>query len=75
MQIGWAVESAELDLERREGVANLELKVHEDSLLLAELVKGRSGFLLGKVARDHPTISDIERQQILYSHQSAKCVY
>ena len=46
MQIGWAVESAELDLERREGVATLELKVYEDSLLLAELVRGRSGFLL-----------------------------
>ena len=40
MQIGRAVVSAELELKRREGVAILELKEHEDSMLLAGLVRG-----------------------------------
>ena len=75
MQIGWAVESAELDLERREGVATLELREHEDSLLLARPVRGRSGSLLGKIACDHPTVPDIERRQAQRSCRIAIHVY
>ena len=65
MQIGRAVVSAELELKRREGVAILGLKEHEESSLLAELMRGWSCFLLGRIACYHSLVPDIERWQIL----------
>ena len=49
MRIDWAVEFAGLELERRDGGATLELKVHEESSLEARLVRAWSGFLQHKL--------------------------
>ena len=49
MRIDWAVGSAELELERRNGGETLELQAHEDSSLEARLVRAWSGFLQHKL--------------------------